>query len=146
LGTLRAVGAGPVAVADALGRLQVVDAVVGAGGQTLVDLLVDDVAPGTLPARLAVALAVDAGSVLGTGGVLAVRLVAGFALPAGLAVARASDALAVPGTVGHATVALGDVAFGSFPTLLAVAQSSAVLTVAGAEHRTHTCSKISSLQ
>ena len=136
-----AVGAGPVSVADAFRRFQVVDAVVGAGRQAFVHLLVDDVAPRTLPSGLAVALAVDASPVLGTSGIFAVGLVAGLALPAGLAVTRAPHALTVARAVGDATVALRDVALGALPTLLAVAEAAAVLAVAGTEHRANAYAK-----
>ena len=63
---------GPVAVADTGGGLQVVGSVLGAARQALVDLLVHRSAVLALPACLAVALAVDAGSVAGARGVQAV--------------------------------------------------------------------------
>lgn len=62
----------PVAVAHASGRFQVVGSMFGASGQTLVDLLVHRAAVLALPTGLAVALAVDAGSVAGAGGVQAI--------------------------------------------------------------------------
>lgn len=63
---------GPVTIADAGGRLQVVGSVLGAAGQALVDLLVHRAAVLALPACLAVALAVDAGAVARAGGIQAV--------------------------------------------------------------------------
>lgn len=62
----------PVAITDAGGRLQVVRSMFGAAGQALVDLLVNSAAVLGLPAGLAVALAVDAGSVARAGGIQAV--------------------------------------------------------------------------
>lgn len=57
--------AGPVAIADAGGRLQVVRSVLRAAGQALVHLLVHCATVLALPAGLAVTLAGDAGSVTG---------------------------------------------------------------------------------
>lgn len=60
---LRAIHPGPVFLADAGRGLEIVRAVVGTARQALVYLLVDLVAPFTLPASLAVTLAGDTGTV-----------------------------------------------------------------------------------
>lgn len=59
----------PVAITDAGGRLQVVRSMFGASGQALVDLLIHSTTILCLPAGLAVALTVDAGSVARAGGI-----------------------------------------------------------------------------
>lgn len=59
----------PVAITYAGGRLQVVRSMFGASGQALVDLLVHSTTILGLPAGLAVALTVDAGSVARAGGI-----------------------------------------------------------------------------
>lgn len=122
-------------VANTLPSLQVVSPVVRAARQALVHLLVDRLAMHALPPGLAVALPLDAGTVVRARRILAVLLLARLAFPARLAVARAADALAVPGAVGHAAVRLRDVALRPLPALLAVAEAAAVLTVAGTENR-----------
>lgn len=119
--TFRAVGAGPVAVANAFGRLQVVHAVVRATRQAFVDLLVDDVASVALPASLAVALALYTGSVVRARGVFAVRFFASLSFPTSLASTGSSYALSVSGTVGDSTIAFWNVTFRTFPTLFAMA-------------------------
>lgn len=58
-------------------------------------------------------------------------------LPSWLADADAVDAGAVTPTVGHLAVRVGNVTLPTLPPDLAVAQTSAVRPVVGAQHWTH---------
>lgn len=103
------------------------------------NLFVYNIATWAFPSSFAVALAVDTSSVFRAGRIFAVRLVANLSFPGGSAVAGASDALSMAGAIGNPAVRLWNVAFWAFPTLLAVAEASAVLAVARAQDRTNAC-------
>lgn len=119
--TLRTIRTSPMPVANTLGRFQIINTMIGTTGQAFVYLLVDDIAPISLPAGFAVALTLHARTVIGTCGIFAVYFLAGFTFPTLFASAGTAYALTVPGAICYPAIRFGNVAFWSFPTFLAMA-------------------------
>lgn len=67
---------------------------------------------------------------------MTLTLIAVGSFPAALTVALALDAASMAGTVGHLALAHRNVALGALPALLAVAHSTAVVSMSRAQNRT----------